>query len=58
MVFKAILQKERLKQSLLKVTLEAAVADVLQDRSFRNFTICTGKHLCWSLFLIKLRNNF
>ena len=22
----------------------------------KNFSICTGKHLCWSLFLIKLVN--
>ena len=30
--------------------LEAATGDVL-----KNFVIFTGKHLCWSLFLIKLQ---
>ena len=30
--------------------LEAATGDVL-----KNFVISTGKHLCWSLFLIKLQ---
>ena len=30
-------------------------ADVLQNRFLKNFSIITGKHLCWSLFLIKLQ---
>ena len=30
--------------------LEAATQDVL-----KNFVISTGKHLCWSLFLIKVQ---
>ena len=30
--------------------LEAATGDVL-----KNFVISTGKHLCWSLILIKLQ---
>ena len=30
-------------------------ADVLQNRFLKNFTIITVKHLCWSLFLIKLQ---
>ena len=29
--------------------------DVLQNRCFENFSIFTEKHLCWSLFLIKLQ---
>ena len=24
----------------------------------KNFTVLTGKHLCWSLFLIKLQHSF
>ena len=30
-------------------------ADVLQNRCLRNFTMLRGKHLCLSLFLIKLQ---
>ena len=30
-------------------------ADVLQNDVLKNFTNFTGKHLCWSLFLIKLQ---
>ena len=26
------------------------------EHSFKNFAIFTGKHLCWSLFLIKLQD--
>ena len=32
-----------------------AYVDVLQNRFFRNFPIFAGKHLCRSLFLIKLQ---
>ena len=32
--------------------LEAATGDVL-----KNFVIFTGKHLCWSVFLIKLQTS-
>ena len=40
--------------------LEAAIqklsfADVLQNGVLKNFAILTGKHMCWSLFLIKLQ---
>ena len=28
--------------------------DVLQSRLLKNFSVFTGEHLCWSLFLIKL----
>ena len=31
------------------------LADVLQKRFLKNFENFTGKHLCWSLFLIKLQ---
>ena len=59
MVLKATLQKESPNQSHPKVSSEAGVyADVLQNRSSRNFPIFTGKHLCWSLFLIKLMAYF
>ena len=55
MVLKATLQKESPNQSHPKVSSEAGVyADVLQNRSSRNFPIFTGKHLCWSLFFNKL----
>ena len=30
-------------------------ADVLQNKSFENFAKILGKHLCWSLFLVKLQ---
>ena len=60
MFLKAILQKESPNQSFTKVSSEAGIAcaDVLQNRFFRNFPIFTGKHLCWSLFLIKLKAYF
>ena len=35
---------------------EAATRDVIQKKTLlKTFTIFTGKHLCWSLFLIKLQ---
>ena len=39
----------------LKSLQKQAYGDVLQNRFFRNFPIFTGKHLCWSLFSIKLK---
>ena len=39
-------------------TSEAAVPDVFQMCVPKNFTIFTGKHLCWNLLLIKLQTNF
>ena len=33
---------------------EAATGDVLKKGVLKNFEKSTGKHLCWSLFLIKL----
>ena len=35
--------------------LEAAVQMFFLIGALKNFAIFTGKHLCWSLFLIKLR---
>ena len=35
---------------------EAATGGILQKKVFlENFTNFTGKHLCWSLFIIKLQ---
>ena len=59
MVLKATVQKQTPKQSLPTVSSE----DVKSSRTqmyfkigaLRNFAIFTGKHLCWSLFLIKLQ---
>ena len=37
---------------------QAAAGDVLLKNVFwKNFTNFTGKHFCWSLFLIKLQSN-
>ena len=37
--------------------LEAATGGVLLKQvAFKNFTISTGRQLCWSLFLIKLQS--
>ena len=30
------------------------LADAFQNSVLKNFAICTGKQVCWSLFLIKL----
>ena len=46
MVLKASVQKQNTKQSLHKVSSEAEA---------RRCSSVTGKHLCWSLFLIKLQ---
>ena len=35
--------------------LEAATGGVLRKKLFKNFSIFTGKQLCWRLFLIKLQ---
>ena len=40
----------------IQKTSEAATRDVLEKKViFKNFTIFTGKQLCWSLFLLKLQ---
>ena len=33
-------------------------SDILQNRIIKNFVNFTGKHLCWSLFLIKFKADF
>ena len=45
------LQKESPKQSLTKVRTQMFI----KIGVLTNFTIFTRKHLCWSLFLIKLQ---
>ena len=52
MVLKAAVQKESPKQSLPKVTSEAAVCRSMffETGAVRNFGIFTGKHLCGSIF--------
>ena len=37
------------------IPTEAATGGVLKKDIPKPFTIFTGKHLCWSLFLIKLQ---
>ena len=37
------------------MSLEAATGGVLKKSALKNFTIFTRKHLCCSLFLIKLQ---
>ena len=45
-----------LRQFSYKVqNTEAAVADVLQNKFLKNFANFLGKHMCWSLFFIKLQ---
>ena len=51
-------QKQRVKRKLLQHwynVQKQPFADALQNRCTKNFTKLTGKHLCWSLFLIKLQ---
>ena len=56
MALKATVQKESPKQSLPKVTSEAAVTQMFfKIGVFKNFAIFIGKYLCWSTFLIKLK---
>ena len=57
MVLKATVQKGSTKQSLPKVTSEAAVCRYMFFKigALRNFAIFTGKQLCWILFLAKLQ---
>ena len=56
MVLKATAQKESPKQSIPKVTSEAAVRRCSSKIGvLRNFAIFTGKHLRWSLVLINLQ---
>ena len=55
---KQLSRKKVLINHFLKSLQKQAYADVLQNRFFRNFPIFTGKHLCWSLFLIKLQAYF
>ena len=40
--------------TIIRAISEAATGGVLQRAGLKNFAIFTGKHLCWSLFLIKL----
>ena len=49
MVLKATVQEQSSKQSLRKVSSES----FFKLNILKNFE--TGKHLCWSLFLIKLQ---
>ena len=46
--YQSIKRKQPLRQ-------KQSVTDVLQHGCFKNFVIFTGKHLCRSLFLIKLQ---
>ena len=54
MVLKATIQKQSSKQSLRKVHSEADIRRCSSTYMFRK-NFATGKHLCWSLFLIKLQ---
>ena len=56
--WKRLSRKKVLTNHFLKSLQKQAYTDVLQNRFFRNFSIFTGKHLCWSLFLIKLQAYF
>ena len=57
-LWKRLSWKKVLINHFLKSLQKQACTDVLQNRFFRNFPIFTGKHLCWSLFLIKLQAYF
>ena len=53
MDLKVTVQKESPKQSPPKVKQPS---EVLYEKAvLKNFEACTGKHLCWTLFLIKLQ---
>ena len=41
---------------MIFVVKEVATKGVLPNRCLINFSIFTGKNLCWSLFLIKLQD--
>ena len=44
------------KTSFLNLRVKKnSFADILQNGALKNFVNFTGKHLCWSLFLIKLQ---
>ena len=53
--WKRFSRKKVLINHFLKSLQKQAYADVLQNRFVRNFPIFTGKHLRWSLFLIKMQ---
>ena len=44
-----------LKNKIVKEAEAATRGDLLKKALLKNFTILTGKHLCWSFFLIKLQ---
>ena len=56
--WKRLFKMKVLINHFLKSLQKQAYGDVLQNRFFRNFPIFTGKHLCWSFFLIKLQAYF
>ena len=48
--------KSKLRHPIITVNLQKQLlSDVLQIGVFKSFAIFTQKHLCWSLFLIKLQ---
>ena len=54
--FSLSLKKKRVVMRATRKKLQKqSFADILQNRTLKNLANFTGKHLCWSLFLIKLR---
>ena len=42
-------------KKVINCTSSRPFADILQNSIFKNFSVITGKHLCWCLFLTKLQ---
>ena len=46
---------DRVLYCSMEVLQRQPFVDVLQNKIFKNFAICTGKNLCWSFFVTKMQ---